>query len=148
MAYIRRTLYPADLDDLNRDCPPEERDPANVYDLKVWHMHGLAGGFHWTSGFSGSSKDVLNDFTSADKNGKEIMCCLNWWCLKAAWSKERQKGTEFPVQALPEKNSNVCFPFYAKLQARKRELANQRRADRENARREAHEFIYSPTQGA
>jgi transposase len=34
------------------------------------------------------------------------------------------------------------------LQGRKRELANQRRADRENARRDAYGFRYSPTQGA
>jgi transposase len=36
----------------------------------------------------------------------------------------------------------------AELQARKRELANQRKADRKNAKREAHGFRYSPTQGA
>ena len=35
----------------------------------------------------------------------------------------------------------------AELQVRKRELANQRKADRENAKREAHGFKYSPTQG-
>ena len=34
------------------------------------------------------------------------------------------------------------------LQGRKRELANQRRADRENARRDAYGFRYSPTQRA
>ncbi len=36
----------------------------------------------------------------------------------------------------------------AELIARKRELANQRKADRINAKREAAGFVYSPTQGA
>ena len=36
----------------------------------------------------------------------------------------------------------------AERQARKRELSNQRKADRENAKREAHGFKYSPTQDA